>query len=115
MVVNCNGTESHGCSTFILRNILRKDINLHGEGTFLAFKNTLIPSDKQAAFQALIAHHDPDIIMGCETKITGSVATYSVFPENDNILRKDVNLHRESTFLAFKGTLIIWANLHHSK
>ena len=87
--------------------------------------NGIKGSDKQAAFQALIAHHDPDVIMGCETKIAGSVATYSVFPENYNILRKDRNLHGGGTFLAFKDTLIatempeldtnseiIWANLH---
>ncbi len=51
--------------------------------------NGLKGQGKQAAFRASIEHHNPDIIMGCESNISPDIATYSIFPENYTIHRND--------------------------
>ena len=79
----------------------------------------------QADFRAAVNNIDPDIIMGCESKIDSSIASYSVFPQNYNIIRKDRDKNGGGVFLAIKNSLIVselpgldfnseivWANLH---
>ena len=79
----------------------------------------------QADFRAAVNNIDPDIIMGCESKIDSSIASYSVFPQNYNINRKDRDKNGGDVFLAIKNSLIVselpeldsnseivWANLH---
>ena len=79
----------------------------------------------QADFRAAVNNIDPDIIMGCESKIDSSIASYSVFPQNYNIIPKDRDKNGGGVFLAIKNSLIVselpeldsnseivWANLH---
>ena len=68
--------------------------------------NGLKGLDKQAAFRASVEHHDPDIIFGCESKISPEIATYSIFPQNYTIYRKDRDSNGGGVFLAVKDTLI---------
>ena len=37
-------------------------------------------------FQAAVAHHTPDIIIGCESKLDATLPTYSIFSEDYNII-----------------------------
>ena len=89
--------------------------------------NGLKGLDKQAAFRASVEHHDPDIIFGCESKISPEKATYSIFPQNYTIYRKDRDSNGGGVFLAVKDTLIcadipdlnsncevVWASLQFS-
>jgi exonuclease III len=82
---------------------------------------------KQAAFRAAVEHHNPDIIMGCESKISPNIATYSVFPENYTFYRKDRNENGGGVFLAVRDAIIsadipdlnpdcevVWASLQFS-
>ena len=51
--------------------------------------NGLKSQSKEASLCASIAHHNPDIIFGCG--IIPNIATYSIFPENYSVHRKDRN------------------------
>lgn len=68
--------------------------------------NGLKSSAKQAAFRASVEYHRPDIIMGCESKIDNKMHTYSLFPDNYTVYRKDRNANGGGVFVATKDTLI---------
>ena len=61
---------------------------------------------KQVAFYASIAHHNPDVIFGSESKVSPDIATYSIFPENYSVHRKDRN-SEGGVFVAIKETIIV--------
>ena len=74
-------------------------------------------------FQSFINHHSPDIMLGCESKLDGE-PTYSVFPSNYTVYRKDRNSSGGGVFIAIKDTFasyplndadtnceIVWASL----
>ena len=86
--------------------------------------NGLKGKDKQAVFRAAIDHHSPNIILGCESKICADQATYSIFPDNYIICRKDRTANGGGVFIAIRDNLVfsdmpemdsdcelIWANL----
>ena len=49
--------------------------------------NSIKGAKKQAEFCALADLYDPDLILGCESKIDSSVPTYSVFPERYEVFK----------------------------
>jgi hypothetical protein len=51
-------------------------------------------------------HHNPDVILGCESKIDQTFATYEVFPENYTVYRKDRTEHGGGVFIATRDSLI---------
>ena len=60
----------------------------------------------KAAFHASVEEHAPDIILGCESKLSPEMPTYSIFPENYNIRRKDRDKNGGGVFIAIKENLI---------
>lgn len=68
--------------------------------------NSLKSAAKQAAFRSEVEHHNPDIILGCESKINVEMQTYSLFPEDYTVLRKDRNEYGGGVFIAIRDTLI---------
>ena len=56
-------------------------------------------------FQSFINQHSPDIMLGCESKLDGE-PTYSVFPSNYTVYRKDRNSAGEGDFNAIRDTLV---------
>ena len=88
--------------------------------------NGLKSSEKQAIFRGSLEQHDPDLVFGCESKIDGSIATYSIFPDNYEVYRNDRDKHGGGVFIAARNNLItsnmqdfqfsgsgeiIWANI----
>ena len=57
-------------------------------------------------FRAHVEQHDPDIILGCESKIDGTIPSYSLFPDNFTVYRKDRDQHGGGVFVATKDKLI---------
>ena len=87
--------------------------------------NSLVSENKRIEFKTLVDHHNPDIIFGCESKLDSSIATYSIFPENYAVYRKDRTLDGGGVFLCIKDSYVcqeqpnfdsdgelIWASLH---
>ena len=63
--------------------------------------------DKQGVFRAAIDHHSPNVIIGCESKISADQATYSIFPENYTICRKDRTANGGGIFTAIRDNLVV--------
>ena len=63
--------------------------------------NSLKSANKQAAFQVTVNQHNPDIIFGCESKTDCSMPTYSLFPSNYTIFRKDRDANWGGVFFFF--------------
>ena len=68
--------------------------------------NSLKSVEKQAEFYSLIELHEPNIILGCESKLDQSIASYSVFPPNFEVFRKDRNVSGGGVFIAVRDDLI---------
>lgn len=68
--------------------------------------NGLKSNSKKASFTSMIDLHQPDVILGCETKIDPSVSTYSIFPDTYEIYRKDRSLSGGGVFIAVRKSLI---------
>ena len=68
--------------------------------------NSIKSTAKNSEFRALLDLHDPDIVTGCESKLDPTVATYSVFPEDYEVYRKDRTYHGGGVFCAIKMNLI---------
>lgn len=68
--------------------------------------NSLRSGDKQATFHSIIEHHQPDIVLGCESKIDNTYATYEVFPDNFTVYRKDRIAGGGGVFIAIRDSLI---------
>ena len=63
--------------------------------------NCLKSESKKTYFCESIAHHNPYIICDCESKISNDIATYSIFPENYSVHRKERN-SKGGVFIAIK-------------
>jgi len=53
--------------------------------------NGLKGTDHITTFQALLDLHDPDFVLGTESKLCPDISSYSVFPHNYTVFRKDRN------------------------
>ena len=71
--------------------------------------NGLKSASKQANFRATIAQHKPDVIFGCESKLDSDCSTYSIFPSNYMVFRKDRDKHGGGVFLAIDNSLTVSA------
>ena len=68
--------------------------------------NSLKSVTKEAAFRAHVEEHYSDIILRCESKINGTMPSYSLFPDNFTVYRKDRDQHGGGVFVATKDKLI---------
>ena len=68
--------------------------------------NGLKGSAKKLEFHALIDLHQPDVILGCESKLDPTIPSYSVFPNTYEIFRKDQSLFGGGIFIAVRNDLI---------
>ena len=64
--------------------------------------NGLKSNSKKVTFNSMIDLHQPDVTLGCETKIDPSVPIYSIFPDT----RKDTSLSGGGVFIAVTKSLI---------
>ena len=82
---------------------------------------------KQAAFLATPDIHQPDIVVGCESKLCNSMWTYEFFPKIYNVFRIDRNVNGGGVFVATSDRItsyeipdldtdceMIWAGLRFS-
>ena len=60
----------------------------------------------QADFRAAVDQHSPDVILGCESKLDSTLATYELFPSNYSVCRKDRSKIGGGVFIATKDFLI---------
>ena len=68
--------------------------------------NSIQSSERSAAFTSIIANQDPDIVFGCESKLSPEDPTYSSFPPNYNVFRKErVNSGGGGIFIAVKSSI----------
>ena len=67
--------------------------------------NGLKSSKHSAEFQALLDIHDPDIVLGTESKLNTDIPSYSIFPSSYSVLRKDRNAFGGGVFHAIKSDL----------
>ncbi len=58
-------------------------------------------------FEAEIEQHQPDLIFGCESKLDASIPTYSIFPDNYTVFRKDRNASGGGVFVAVKEDIVV--------
>ncbi len=69
--------------------------------------NGLKSEKSRTDFQAAIKQHNPDVIFGCESKLNSDIPTYSVFPDNYEVLRKDCNSYGGGVFLAIRSDMVV--------
>ena len=65
--------------------------------------NGLKSSKHSTEFQALLELHDPDIVLGTESKLNPDISSYSIFPSSYSVLRKDRNAFGGGVFQAIKS------------
>ena len=53
--------------------------------------NGLKVTDHNTKFQVLLNLHNPDFVLGTESKLGSDISIYSIFPPNYTIFRKDRN------------------------
>ncbi|XP_072036924.1 uncharacterized protein [Amphiura filiformis] len=63
-------------------------------------------SKRKADFHARVNDLAPDLIFGCESKLSPDMPTYSIFPDNYNIIRKDRDSNGGGVFIATKENII---------
>ncbi|XP_048586113.1 uncharacterized protein LOC125568277 [Nematostella vectensis] len=68
--------------------------------------NGLKGTDHITKFQALINLHDPDFILGTESKLCHDISTYSIFSQNYSVFRRDRNKFEGGVFQAIKSDLV---------
>ncbi|XP_041483448.1 uncharacterized protein LOC121430237 [Lytechinus variegatus] len=69
--------------------------------------NGLKGSSKRSSFHAAITQHSPDIILGCESKLNTDIPTYSIFPSNYIVFRKDRNQHGGGVFISVRDDITV--------
>ena len=67
--------------------------------------NSLKSSKKQADLMTLIDNHNPNIILGCESKLSPDIPTYECFPPDFEVFRKDRDTHGGGVFIAIDKRL----------
>ena len=68
--------------------------------------NGLKSTSRFTEFQALLDLHDPGIVLGTESKLDEGIPTYSIFPSNYTVFRRDRNCHGGGVFQAIKSDLV---------
>ena len=68
--------------------------------------NGLKGTPRFTQLQALLDLHKPDIVLGTESKLDKEIPTYSVFPTNYTVFRKDRASNGGGVFQAVKSDLI---------
>lgn len=61
---------------------------------------------RRVDFLASLDDHQPDVVIGCESKLNPDIPTYSIFPANFNVNRKDRNSNGGGVFIATRENLI---------
>ena len=95
MIANVNKTLAHLCNKIVGSNGMDRKLGSHTNckkpiKCMIMNCNGLKSQSKKASFCASIAHHNPDVIFDCESRISPDIATYSIFPENYSVHRKDI-------------------------
>jgi len=67
--------------------------------------NSLQGSTKRAEFQAIIAEHQPHVVLGQESKLSSEHTTSEVFPDNYNIIRKDRSSGGGGVFIMIRNDI----------
>ena len=67
--------------------------------------NSIKSSKKQAELLSLIDYHAPNIILGCESKLSKDIPTYECFPSDFEVFRKDRNANGGGVFIAIDKNL----------
>ena len=62
-------------------------------------------SDHIAKFQALLDLHNPDFVLGTESKLCPHISSYSIFPPNYTVFWKERNRFGGFIFQAIKSDL----------
>ena len=65
--------------------------------------NGLKGPGKVSEFHSLIELHEPDIILGCKSKLDSSIPSYLVFPDTNEIFRKDRTRFGGGVFVAVRN------------
>ncbi|CAB3990480.1 RNA-directed DNA polymerase from mobile element jockey-like, partial [Paramuricea clavata] len=68
--------------------------------------NGLKGTSRFTEFQALLDLHNPDVVLGTESKLHNDIPTYSVFPSNYTVYRKDRNANGGGVFHAVKSDIV---------
>ena len=68
--------------------------------------NGLKGTSRFTEFQTLLNLHNPDIVLGTESKLHNDIPTYSVFPSNYTVYRKDRNANGGGVFRAIKSDIV---------
>ena len=67
--------------------------------------NSLKSTTKTAELNTLISDHDPDIIIGCESKLDNTHATYAIFPDDYTVFRHDRDKYGGGVLIAVRTCL----------
>lgn len=67
--------------------------------------NGLKSTTRFTEFQALLDLHDPDFVLGTESKLQQDIPSYSIFPSNYAVFRNDRNCCG-GVFQAIKSDLV---------
>lgn len=68
--------------------------------------NDLKGASRRIEFQALLDLHQPDIVLGYESKLDKDILTYSVFPQYFTVFRNDGNCNGGGVFQAIKSDIV---------
>lgn len=74
--------------------------------------NSIKSVNKQAEFLALLDLHQPDVMLGCESKIDPTIPTYSVFSDKYKAFRKDRSNSCGSVFIAINNSITAFEEPH---
>ena len=66
--------------------------------------NSLKGPAKKALFSQLLLDHKPDLVFGCESKLSNEIADNEIFPPGFTVLRGDRDENGGGTFLLVKDT-----------
>ena len=90
--VKDSGTTTHKLPPIKIRK--------HGLKGIIINCNGIKSVNKQADFCAILEQHQPDLLLGCESKLNNNITTYEAFPENYTVYRKDHNINGGGVFVA---------------
>lgn len=68
--------------------------------------NSILSSERSSLFKAFVEHHQPDVIFGCESKLSPDIPSAACFPQGYSIYRKERSCGRAGgVFLAISLNL----------
>ena len=71
----------------------------HGLKGMIINCNGIKSVNKQADFRAIL-EQQPDLVLGCKSKLNNNIAMYEALPENYTVYRKDRNSNSGGVFVA---------------